>query len=208
MLDLELVTSPTETALDIVSVADMKRHLRISASNTAHDQQLEDILIEVVDTLDGYGGELNRTLMPRTWRRYLHAFPTSRLIQLPVPPLISVESITYGEGSPAEAFTGFTVRHAGSPIEVGLIELAGDATTAWPTITAQPRAVAITFRAGFETYPPKLKRLIKILAAHYFENPEATINEPRMMMINRKVTFGRDHLLTALKVPNAYDDWE
>jgi uncharacterized phiE125 gp8 family phage protein len=211
MLDLELVEPPTDAATDIVSIAEMKRHLRISPSNTSHDLQIADILAEVVDKLDGRGGELNRSLRPCTWRRYLPKFPRYpwKTIQLPYPPLLEVLDVTYESGdSPTSILSGadYIVRKAGGDGVVGEIELLSGRS--WPTFPDHPRGVAITYRAGYEAYPPKLKRMVKILAAHYFENPEATINEPRMMMINRVTSFGMEDLRAALRVPVAYDDWE
>jgi hypothetical protein len=65
----------------------------------------------------------------------------------------------------------------------------------------------VTYKAGYTSYPPNIKRYVKILAAHIMENPEATILEPRQMQINRKVEFGVESLRAALRIPVSYDDW-
>ncbi len=207
MLDIEITVEPTDTALDVVSIDDMVRHLRLSptmASNPTWRANIQEAIEAAVADLDGIDGKLNRFIMPRTVTRYLSSFPrTGVCIALPYPPLISVESITYtdGEGSPQTVpVDNYTVRKVG----VGDISYAG----AWPQISPAGRAVAISYKAGYETYPQNLRRLIKILAAHNIENPEASINEPRQMAINRQVDFGVSWLMDSLKIPNSYDDWE
>jgi hypothetical protein len=210
MLDLELVTPPTDDVTDIVDIPELRRHLRISPSNTAHDEELKEVLEEVVSKLEGRDGELNRSIRPCTWRRWLPRFPLySRVVQLPYPPLLSVESVYYGGDSPQEmlAETDYIVRLIGGHGVVGEIELLR--TLTWPSISpANARGVAITYRAGYTTYPPVLKRMIKIMLGHYWENREATINENRVMQINRAMAFGMQDLRSALRVPVAMDDWE
>jgi hypothetical protein len=89
---------------------------------------------------------------------------------------------------------------------VGEIQLLTDLR--WPSpIARHPRAVWIEYRAGYQEYPPKLKRLVKILAAHYMENPEATITDRSQSMVSRKVEYGVEDLRSALRVPVAQDDW-
>ena len=214
MLDIEVVTAPTQTALDIVSVADMARHIRLSprlAANADWQARCSTAIIEVVDDLDGLEGKLNRCILQRTLRRYIDRFPLPvcgkpGFISLPFPPFVSVEAITIEDGSsPANivSSTDYIVKSGGLICEI----YAG--TAGWPSMTAGPRGLSITYKAGYGAgaYPPKLKQLIRILAAHNLENPEASINEPRQMAINRKVDFGVDWLMASLRVPVSYDDF-
>lgn len=205
MLDLTVVTPPTHTAINVVSVSELARHLRLSptlSSNATMIQTMNDAITEVVDGLDGRSGILNRTILPRVWKRTLKRFPASgEPILIPYPDLIQLQAITIEDGSsPANvlAESDYVIRQTLVP-EV-------HAASAWPSIS-DGTLVTVTYRAGYTDYPPALKRLVKILAAHYIENPEATINEPRQMQINRKITFGFDQALDQLRIPVSYDDW-
>lgn len=205
MLDLEILVPPTHTGLDIVSLAEMKKHLRTFSS--ALDDQISSAVKEAAGWLDGPGGILNRTVFPCTWARYLRGFPTGRVIPLPYPPLIAVQRIVYsnGESPDPEIYAGnYVVRtNLGA---VGEIELQPDVS--WPTVTERPRRVGIVYTAGYQTYPETLKRLVKIIAGHYLENPEATINEVRQFQVNRATLFGVTSLVEALRISASYDDWE
>jgi uncharacterized phiE125 gp8 family phage protein len=204
MLDLELVTPPTEDGLSIVSLEEMKQHLRILHNRM--DDDIKACIIETADLLHGRDGGLNRTIFPTTWVRYLSSFPSCGVIQLPYPPLIEVVSITGGFESPSSQVDSadYVVRKGGMVGEVELIR-----GRSWPTLTeTHPRNVAITFRAGYTEYPGQLKRLIKILAGHYFENKEATLNDGRFLLVSRAIEFGVADIVARLRVPVAHDEWE
>ena len=207
MLDIEIVTPPTQTALDVVSLEEFARHLRLSATlrtNATWIANMTDALNEAVDKLHGLSGELNRMVLPCTIKRYLTAFPgKGKPIYLPYPELISLDAITIEDGSsPANNLDPATyVRKRTLVPEIY-------AVGSWPAVTSAPRAISVTYTAGYSVYPYRLKRLVKILAAHGLENPEATINEPRQMAVNRRVDFGVESDRAALRIPVAYDDFE
>ncbi|NEI70961.1 hypothetical protein GR212_15360 [Rhizobium lusitanum] len=206
MLDIEIVTPPTKTALDIVSVAEFARHLHLSSTlrnNADWVANMSDALKEAVDKIHGLSGELNRMVLPCTLKRYLSSFPADgRPIQLPYPDLISLDAITIEDGSsPPNNLdpAAYIVTDSLVP-EVYAVQ-------GWPPLPARPRGVSVTYQAGYTQFPLNIKRYVKILAAHMMENPEATIMEPRQMQINRKVEFGIDSLRAALRIPVSYDDW-
>lgn len=202
-MDLELVTEPTDTGLDIVPLAEMKKHVRIKSA--ALDDVITSCIKEAAATLHGRGGQLNRTVFPCTWRRYLRKFPVGKIIALPYPPLTGVTSVAYMDGEspmPVLSASKYIVRTHNL---VGDIELLADEE--WPTPIDHPRAVQITYTAGYSTYPEELKTAVKLLAAHYLQNPEATIADRAASMVSRRVEFGLDYLFGGLKVPVSYDDW-
>jgi hypothetical protein len=206
MLDIEIVTQPTQTALNVVSVEEFARHLRLSATlrnNATWIGNMTDALTETVDRLHGFSGELNRMILPCTIKRFLTSFPASgKPIYLPYPDLIKVDAITIEDGSSPQN----NIDPASYVVTTPLIPEI-HAVGSWPSVASRPRAVSVTYQAGYGTYPASIKRYVKILAAHMMENPEATIMEPRQMQINRKVEFGVDSLRAALRIPVAYDDW-
>lgn len=211
MLDIEVLTAPTDDALDILSVADLKKRLRLSATNTALDDIIEEAIKSTVASLHGIGGMLNRTLMPTTYIRYFSSFPGYDVdgkripILLPYPPLISVGAVTIEDGSSPEN----TVSTADYVVKTGTLvgEIHLRSGSSWPTYTSGPRALSVTYRAGYSTYPDDLRRLIGLISSHDVENPEATINEIRQMAVNRKIEYGVEFLTNILRVPLDEGDW-
>lgn len=215
MLDIEVVVEPTEDGTDILSVADLKKRLRISHNRL--DDVLQDCIIEAADKLHGPDGELRRTIFPTTYRRWLSKFPDLKnargevcsvgrgIIQLPYPQLISVDAITIEDGSSPDNVVDDADYVVRTGTLVGEIELLTGSS--WPTYEAGPRAISILYTAGYLEYPPKLKRMVAILAGHYFANNSASINEPRVLMLNRQTEFGMKDLRAALQVPLDYSGW-
>lgn len=206
MLDIEIETAPTQTALDIVSLNDFGTHLRLSPrlrANAEVQARMQAALEEAVSSLHLFRGRLNRSVLPCRLKRYLTNFPAAGVpIQLPYPDLIGDVVITIEDGSsPANVVSSssYVVKNTIVPEIL--------AKGSWPVISSAPRAVSVSYMAGFSTFPHDLKRLVKILAAHNMENVEATILEPRQMAINRKVEYGADYLIGLLKIPVSYDDW-
>jgi uncharacterized phiE125 gp8 family phage protein len=85
---LKRVTAPPTIP---VSVAEAKARLKIDDSD--HDEDLERMIREVVDHLDGESGILNRCLVAQTWDYVLPGF--CERIVLPLAPFRSITSITY-----------------------------------------------------------------------------------------------------------------
>lgn len=202
-LDLEITTPPgSGDALAVLSIADLKKHIRVV--NTLQDDVIEATIRDTVDFLGGRSGILNRTILPTTYRLYMPAFPTSSLVELPLPPLQSVTSITYRDAAGAtQTFSSanYIVR---PQTLLGQIEKLADVD--WPaTQSGHPRAVTIEFVAGYAgVVPPAMKRLVKMVAAHWYENREITLAEARVVMVNRAVQYGFDYLFSALAVPLSY----
>lgn len=209
MLDIEITEAPTEIGTDVVSLAEMKRHLGISPTITAHDVLIQEMIEDTVDKLHGMRGELNSTLLPTTYKRYLWKFPgddesgNPLPIQIPFGPLISVLAVTTEDGSSPDN----TMDTGDYTVRSGMIVPEIHPNDIWPTVTSAPRAVSVTFRCGYTTYPPRLKRLVKIMTAHFFENREATVLEPNKTLIDRKVLYANEALVASLRIPLAHDDW-
>lgn len=206
MLDIEIVTPPTQTALNVVSLDEFARHLRLSPTlrtNATWIANMTDALNEAVDRLHGLSGELNRMVLPCTVKRYLSSFPgQGRPIYLPYPDLISLDAVTIEDGSSPP----HNVDPASYVVKRSLVPEIY-AVGSWPTVAAGLRAVSVTYTAGYIEYPYRLKRMVKTLAAHMIENPDGSINEPRQMAINRKIEYGLESDRTALRIPVSYDDW-
>jgi uncharacterized phiE125 gp8 family phage protein len=120
----------------------------------------------------------NRKLSTQTATLYLDEFPTEDYIELPYYPLRSVPStgVTYTGSSGNTTTFGSTYWDTDIYNEPGRVVLTyGDE---WPTDTlSQTNPVQIRFNCGYKSteVPAKLKLAVRLLAAHYYENREASI---------------------------------
>src|SRR3546814_8737862 len=142
MLDIEIVTPPTQTALDVVSLDEFASHLRLSAAlrnNATWVENMTAALKEAVDDLHGMDGSLNRMVLPCTVKRYLNGFPSrGKPIFLPYPNLIDVDAVTIEDGSsPVNnlATSAYTV----SKTLIGEIYAVGD----WPLVTTDRKSTRL-----------------------------------------------------------------
>lgn len=200
MLDIEVVTAPTKTVFDIVSLDDFFAHVRASPTLRRHPDfiaRATAALEEAADECHGFQGILNRMVFPCQLRMWLTRFPDGP-IQLPFPELISVVSLSYGSTTLIEN-TDFVVQR---DLVSRLVPV-----SSWPSVTEGPRAISVVYDAGYETFPAILKRLIKIKAAYYLEAPEAAVSENKITAVSRKTEFGVNHILAQLRVPVSHDDW-
>lgn len=164
-MSLTRITAPAPA----VSLAEAKLHLRVE--HDSEDALIETLIAAATGNLDGKDGILGRALMPQTWRMKLSAFPADDIV-LPLPPLISVDSIGYTDSDDAaQTFEDFTVDLADGTITPD---------DAWPTGTD----VVVTFTAGYpgeETdsppgpngVPAPIKQAILLLVGHWYANREA-----------------------------------
>lgn len=188
-MDLTRTVAPTLTSIDVALV---KAGKRIRHAN-------EDDLIQFwIKAADEYVEKrTNLALMEQTFvlrlRRILPA------VQLPRPPLKSIWSVKY-------AVTGGTEQVLSDPndrvridrmlptIDTGLVEQAG--------------TMEIEYIAGAddpEEVPAALRQATYLLAAAWVNSREATYQEPRIMQVEKKISFGVDQLTKEFRVPNGTD---
>lgn len=116
-------------------------------------------------------------LCSASYQLTLDDFPNSRIIRFPVPPLQSVESVTYHGIDGWQATldpSSYTVDTATRP---GRLMLNTDQV--WPLVNPNANAVRVNFTAGYgepNDVPFLLKQAIKFLVGGYFENRESLIS--------------------------------
>lgn len=97
----------------------------------------------------------------------------ARFVELPRAPLISITSITtYDEARNATVWAAGNY-YADTGNRPGRLLLKSGAT--WPIPTASGAGIVIAYKAGHEdaaAVPGHLKRAIKLIAAHWYENRE------------------------------------
>jgi uncharacterized phiE125 gp8 family phage protein len=139
MTALVLVTPPATTP---VSLAEAKTHLRVDHSDD--DTLITGLINAAVAHLDGKDGILGRALITQVWELKLDEFCPA--IRLPLPPLATVDAITYVDTD------GVTQTLAASEYQVTSGEPAKIVPAygkSWPDTRCEPEAVRVEFTCGY-----------------------------------------------------------
>lgn len=181
-MGLQLVTPPSDYP---VTLAEAKAQL--SVDFTDDDDKITQAIAAATQALDGPFGWLERAIMPQTWDYFRDGFPDQSgwfawgncapcsssistgcaAIEIPLPPLISVESISYAD--PDNPTSYLTL--ASSEYAVDNASLVGwiQPVTSWPTPATAMNAVRIRFVAGFVPVPADIKQAILMLVRDYYD---------------------------------------
>ena len=133
------------------------------------DGTLSELILSAAGAVSS---DLGRALTNTTYTLYLQRWP-GRIIQLPYPPLISVDSIKYWADSDSTltTFSSYTVANSGEP---GLLALNEDAT--WPSLMDRGvNPIEIQFQAGYgadqDDVPATIQAAVTMTAAYFFQQP-------------------------------------
>lgn len=164
-MHLNLVTAPAETP---ISVADVKAHLRIS--HTAEDGVLAALVAAAVALVDGPTGYLRRALVSQTWRAIFDGSPRSDIVKLPIPPLVSVDTVEYYDANNALQTLATSNYDVVLPHgAAGYVELS--ATGLWPGTANRPDALQIEFTAGYgdaDAVPGAIKQALLLIVGSLY----------------------------------------
>lgn len=168
-MTLRLQTAPTS---EPVSLADAKNHLRVDDDVTEDDALIAGL---VTAAREEFENQADRTLFTTTYRLVLDAWPSSYIITLPRPPLVSVTSIVYTD----DEDNATTLSSSDYIVDVdawpGRIVLRSSAS--WPSVTLREAGgIVITYVAGYAStsnVPQRHKQAILMLVGHWYENREA-----------------------------------
>lgn len=167
---LTLVTAPT---VEPVTVAEAKVHCAVSRDD--HDDLIERLITAARQACEA---ATRRALCTQTWDLTLPGWPDDdrrARIYLPLPPLVSVTSITYLDAAGDEQTIDdatYKVR-AGSP---GIVSLRNGEL--WPSVLDEDDPITIRFVAGYgvaANVPATLKQAMLLLVGHWYEHPEAVV---------------------------------
>lgn len=181
---IERVSAPVAS---LVSTADAKAHMRVDASDD--DTLIGGLVLAAVSMIDG-DGLLGRALITQDWAQWVPQSPG--WVRLHIGPFQSLVSVQYYDADgvlQTATLEDFEARKDGDTVICK-----PKAARAWPTTEARADAIKITYRAGFgdapTDVPDELILAAKMLAAHLYENREATISD-RLA----SVPFGFDDLI-------------
>lgn len=198
-MPLYLIEEPSELP---VTVAAVKDRIRISFDDD--DDDLEDMIRMATQHIDGRDGWLGRALVAQTWELRLSAF-AGDAIALPLPPLISVESVKYFDVNDAEQTLSSDLYEVVGAGGFGKAKIALKSGAAWPVTYPRQEAVTIRFRAGYvETQsspatgevPAPIATAIKMLVGTLYENREDVVTGHRV----ERMPWGVEAMLAPYRV--------
>ena len=191
---LTLVSTPAALPL---TLAEVKVHLRVADEITAEDNLITALIETATAHLDGRDGILNRALVAQSWELRMNCFPYDthsqnpydavwdRRIDLPLPPLISIDSVSYiDEGGTLQTLDPSTYQVISGGF--GRAALVEAYLQDWPSTRDEPEAVRVRFTAGYVTpsgsppmaaegIPMPIKQAMKLIIGDLYENREAAI---------------------------------
>lgn len=184
----------------VVSLADMKDHLRVSTSD--HDTYIETLTAAAVAMLDGRDGILNRAIRPQTWQ--ISSPVTPYLVgtispfeddhisyrqawRLPLPPTISVDTIAYTDVNDSDqVWSADNYRVIDGGDRGDLIVPNEDAD--WPDVSDHPQAdnIRIIFQAGYVSYespssdgvPHPIRAAVMLMVKQWYDCPMSDRDMP------------------------------
>lgn len=157
-----LITPP---AIEPVLLADVKAYLRLDADD--EDEFLTAAIAAArvhVETLT------RRMLIEQSWRVYLDNWPRTRVVTIPVAPLIAVEGVIIYDRS-GEPTTVSPDDYQIDTVSVpGRLKLYGIVPLAERTINGIEIDVTAGYGASSVDVPSPLRRAVMMLIAHWFEH--------------------------------------
>lgn len=158
----------TSSPAPVLTAEQARAHLRID--DAGEDALLTGFIAAAADYVER---ETGTALAQADYVLTLDAWPIDGVIRLPVPPLVSVESIEYRDPSGTDVEmspTSFVFDAYHRPGRVVLFER--------PAVASIPAAIRVNFIAGYaaDTIPPTLLHAVKMLVGHFYENREAAID--------------------------------
>lgn len=162
---VKIVTAPAA----VLTLADVKAHLREDSSD--EDTLIEGLIASAFAHVSGPNGVLGRAIGSQTLE--LTGTPCNGLINLPLPPFVSLVSAHYRDTAGAEIemdVADFQVRASAH----GTVDLY---LATWPSAAVREDAYRIQYTAGLATDAPEFKPIrtaMLLLIGHWFKNREAT----------------------------------
>jgi uncharacterized phiE125 gp8 family phage protein len=172
IMSLSLTTAPTA---EPVTLDEAKAHLRV---DTTDDDALITSLISAARARAEW--HTSRAFVTQSWTLWLDAWPCSGMVEIPLPPLQSVASVTaYAMDDSATVLDAATyqIDTASSPARLIL-----KPNTSLPVNLRRVNAVAVAFTAGYgeaaDVPAPIGEAILKLVANFYVNRGDAEAVTP------------------------------
>lgn len=196
-MGLILITPPT---IEPVTIVEAKAHLRVISSDD--DTLISALIAAARMNVEGW---LGRALIGQTWDLYLDEFPTDTFkgIEIPLPPLISIDSVKYDDTSGVEQTMNPSSYYVDVASQPGWLVPTGSGAS-WPTTIDAINSVRIRFTAGYVTndsppvgsVPQDIKSGLLLVLGSLYEHRESQI----VGTIANKLPLGVEYLLRRHRV--------
>ncbi len=157
-MPLNLVTAPTD---EPILLAEAKRQCAVPSDVSEHDQWFDEAAIPAAR--ERCEGATRRQLFEAEYTLLLDAFPSGDVLELPKPPLISVDSIQFVDWNgtlQTWASSNYLVQApAGPRCRRGRVTPVYGTT--WPVVRQQMGAVVVAFTCGYGTEPADVPALLR-----------------------------------------------
>ena len=177
-MDLTQLTPPAVTP---ISLTEAKAHLRVT--HTDDDTAITALIDAATARLDARHGVLGRALITQSWRLRIDRFPVCwpYAIDLPFPPLQSVQALKYLDSDGAEQTLATSEYTVETSQFVGRVLLGYGKS--WPSIRCTPGAVRLEFTAGFgaagSNVPMPVRQAMLLLVGHLYATRDEDAPMPR-----------------------------
>jgi len=163
------IVTTTAATTEPVSLGRVKRNLGLD-NVIDFDTTLQELILSATNAVSN---DLGRALVTTTYTLHLQDWP-GREIQLPYPPLISVDSVKYYGDSTETLDTvsssSYTVSNGGDPGVIWLNE-----NKDWPSLMNRPNPIEVQFQAGYgsdaDDVPAAIQAAVTMTACLWFEQP-------------------------------------
>ena len=187
------LTRETEPALEPVTLAEAKAHLRVDISDD------DDLITAIIKAAREYCEEyLDRTLVHTQWTMRMDAFPWE--FKLPRPPMAqagttTVTSVTYTLETQATATLNTSEYRVDRNSTPGAIRTVYAGT--WPGHLADANAVSVTWWGGYgadgTSVPAGIRAAMLMIIGSLYEHRSAVLTGT----ISKEIEFGVKSLLDA-----------
>lgn len=162
----------TPAATPVVSADEIREHVR--QREGVDTAKLARLVTAATLACERFAG---RTFVSTVYELRVDTFPAGTWLELPRPPLVSVDSVQYVDEDGVTQTLAPSTYATRSGLFHSAIRLAFNAS--WPSTRDEPDAVRVTYTAGYgatgEDVPEHYRAAVELLAGHLYENREATV---------------------------------
>jgi uncharacterized phiE125 gp8 family phage protein len=185
----------TAPVLEPVTSTEAKAHLRIDGADD--DTYVASLIVAAREYCEAV---TRRAFITQTCKMYLRQAPTTDVIELPKPNLLSVVGITYYDQNDAsQTFSSASYRAVTTDL-IGSVKLKDG--YAWPSVREDRHdAITIEYTAGYgtlqSTVPTSIKQAMLLIIGHWYRSRESVL----IGLTSKELEFTTERLLSPYQVP-------